>query len=378
MRIGLNLLYLIPKMNEGGTAVYALKLIRALAKIDRSNEYFIFLNQESAGLKLTEAANFQHVVCPFRATQRVIRYCWEQLVLPFQCWRYKIDLLHSLGCVGPLLCHCGSIVTVHDANFVALGECMTWVRRIGLGFFVRRSASGADKVITISEFSRAELRRELRIPSGKLEVVHHGPGWDFTGIRSSPWSEVRDKYGLPKRYLLAYGSLSPHKNIVRLVASFEQACQDLPHGLVILGHLPKELEPLSRFATPAFGHRVLALGYVSSEELFPLLSNAELFVFPSLYEGFGLPILEAQQAGVALACSTAGSLPEVAGQAAIFFDPRSVTSMANAIRRALNDSDLRRSLQELGRENLKRFSWTKAATETLAIYEEVHRTRGRV
>ncbi|MBI4442269.1 MAG: glycosyltransferase family 4 protein [Acidobacteria bacterium] len=373
MRIGLNLLYLIPSVNEGGTAVYARGLIQALAAIDRSNQYFIFLNHESAGLELTDAVNFRHIVCPIRATRRAMRYCWEQFVLPVQCLWYKIDLLHSLGYVGPLWCHCVKILTVPDANFVAHGNLMMRGKRAVLGSFVRQAAHRADKVITISEFSRSELSRELGIPRCAIEVVHLGPGWDLTQERSSPWSELREKYGLPERYVVAFGAVSPHKNIARLAAAFEQACHDLPHALVIIGNLPKDLEPLSRVVGPAFQHRVLALGYVSSSELLPILSNAELFVLPSLYEGFGLPLLEAQQAGVAVACSTAGSLPEVAGSSAIFFDPYSISSIADAIRRGLCDSGLRRSLQELGQENLKRFTWAKTARETLAIYETVQR-----
>ena len=164
-----------------------------------------------------------------------------------------------------------------------------------------------------------------------------------------------------------------NKNMPRLIRAFTTVKDTFPHSLVLIGHIPSDLDLTAE--TREVRDRVTVTGYVPGEHILPLLSHAELFVLPSLYEGFGLPVLEAQQASVAVACSSAGSLPEVGGDGALYFDPTSVEQMADAIRNCLSDARLRSQLISKGRENVSRFSWTKTAKETLSVYQRAVESR---
>lgn len=377
MRIGINLLYLLPGI-VGGTETYAVSLIKALASIDRENEYFVFLNHESANLELVDQPRFHRVICPFHATHRLVRYAWEQLILRWQLRHYRIDIVHSMGYVGPLHSSCPRVVTIHDLNYVALGDVIPPIKKYGLRFFATQSAHRSTHVITDSYFSKAQITNILKVSPDKVTTIHAGPGQVPAADSIIPWSSLQDRYKLPENYVVAFGGGSVHKNISRLIEAFELACQGLSHHLVLIGHLPPGLD-LAKEApgTDLYG-RVHALGYIPATHIAPILSHADLFVLPSLYEGFGFPVLEAQSVGAPVACSKAGSLPEVAGEGAVFFDPLSVDHMAEVIRDCLRDKALRASLRNLGRQNVERFSWNKTARETLAVYKCVYGSQGSV
>ena len=366
MKIGINLLYLLPGV-VGGTETYAAGLLHGLAEIDQRNEYVVFVNRESESWPLPRAANFTRVVCPLRAAGRASRYLFEQVRLPRLLARYHIDVVHSLGYVGPLAAPCSSVVSIHDLNYIALRNTMPGGRRIALGFFSIQAARRANHVITISDFSKREICRTLRLDPGKVTVTHLGGLRNGASNSSENWMELTGRYGIREPYVIAFGGGTPHKNIPRLIRSFALVKDAFPHSLVLIGHIP------SNAALNATRDRVTITGYVPEEHILPLLSHADLFVLPSLYEGFGLPVLEAQQAAVAVACSSAGSLPEVGGEGVIYFDPTSVEHIADTIRRCLADTNLRSQLILKGRENLSRFSWTKTARETLSVYQGVFR-----
>lgn len=364
MRIGINLLCILPGIN-GGVETYAVSTLRALAARDRSNEYFVFVNRQGAGLDVLEAPNITPVVCNFDARPRELRYAWEQLLLPRASGQYRLDLLHSPGYQGPLRCHCPTVVTLPDLNFIAFRDTLPWHRRMALEFFCPRAARRAAGVITISHFSKSEIVKYLGVPPEKITVTHLGPG-----ILPTPadWDVVRAKLGLDVPYIVAYaGNNYPHKNMSRLFEAFGKVRTSEPVYLAVIGGLSPELK---RFSERLRG-RVLDLKHVDSACIEPILSHARLCVLPSLYEGFGLPVLEAQSAGVPLLCSNAASLPEVAGQGAMFFDPLSVDQIALSIERCLGDRACCEALIRAGRENVKRFSWDKAADQTLAVYNQV-------
>lgn len=372
MRIGLNLLFLIPGI-VGGVETYAVSLIKALASIDRTNEYFLFVNRESSVLDLADAPNFHRIVCGVQATCRVLRYAWEQLVLPFQLRNYRLDLIHSLGYVGPVITPCPGIVTIPDLNYIILRNFIPAGRRRALQFFSIRSARQSVRVITISNFSKAQIVRFIGVPSDKITVTHLGAGWTKDGNEPGRFESIRKSYRLPERYIVAFGGGSPHKNIPRLISAFREIAREFPHSLVLLGHLPPNVDLPSLKQDDQLSRRVMPLGYISREHIGPILSQADLFVLPSLYEGFGMPVLEAQSSQVPVVCAMAGALPEVAGAGAFFFDPLSVDGMVQAIRRCLSDADLRSELRRLGEKNVKQFSWEKTARETLAVYQQVDR-----
>ncbi len=374
MKIGLNLLYLIPGV-VGGTQTYAVSLIKALAAVDSENEYYIFLNQEAAQLNLVEAPNFHRVVCPLRALRRPVRSAWEQFILPWQLRYYQIDAVHSLGYVGPLFAPCPSVVTIHDVNYRFLKQEMTTSKAYILRYFVEHSARRSTHVIVDSCSSKFQLVKFGRIQAGQITVIYLAPRATSVTIPHVGLDNLAARYQVKAPYVVAVGGLSAHKNISRLIRAFAQGASGFPHRLVLVGHLPPGTDLQAEIAGMGLADRVITTGYVPDEHILPFLGHADLFVFPSWYEGFGLPVLEAQQAGVPVACSTAGALPEVAGDGAIFFDPYSVEEIAKTINKCLDNAELRQALVQKGYANLTRFSWEKTARETLDVYYQISTMR---
>jgi len=371
MKIGLNLLYMIPEQ-VGGTQTYAIALLHALAGIDRSNEYYVFLNKEGASLDLQLGGNFHIVKCKFEGHSRFARYVWEQLALPIQLINLKIDVVHSLGYVGPLLSPCPSIVTIPDINFIVLKNDMSILKRSVLRFFSTQSAIRASHVITISNFSKAELARHLKLDWLKICVTHLGSKEEMPENCAMGWNVLKKTYSIREPYIVAFGGGALHKNIMRLIQAYCLLINEFPHQLVLMGHIPSNVDLKRIMNTWHLDGRLITTGYIPDKNMLPLLSHAELFVLPSLYEGFGLPVLEAQEAGVPVVCSSAASLPEVGGEGALYIDPTSSNDMANGIRRCLKNTDMRLSLIAKGKENLKRFSWKKTAVQTLEVYRRVY------
>lgn len=365
-KIGINLLYLLPG-EVGGTETYAKCLLEELARIDDQNQYVVFVNRESRLWPLP--VGFARVVCPVDAVSRAKRYLFEQLCLPFLLYRYKIDLVHSLGYVTPFFTHCPSVVSILDIVYDYPGAHSYFKRQL-LKLLIGGSALFSNRIITISNASKNEIASRLHVDADKITVslLAHKPRQ-----LSNPadWPGLKEKLGITSDYLLAFSSLSPSKNISALLVAFA-GCQ-LKGGaktqLVLVGHLPKSGVPLREAVDSLrLGDAVVFTGYLSDEQLSLVLHHAEAFIFPSLYEGFGLPVLEAMDAGLPTACSNVASLPEVAGDAALMFDPRSIDQMTNALSRLLSDPALRKELVRKGHENARRFTWRSTAETVLGVY----------
>ncbi|MEO5590696.1 MAG: glycosyltransferase family 1 protein [Gemmatimonadaceae bacterium] len=368
MLVALNLLYLIPGV-VGGTETYARSLIQALAQRDDDNEYIVFLSREAADLDVTPGPNFTRVVCPVVAMRRAARYTWEQAILPLQLMRKRPALVHSLGYVSPLAAQCPQVVTVHDVNYLGHKGRRTAVGRRAFQFFVERTVKRADRVITVSQFSKNEIVKHMDVASEKVTVVHSA-GREAPAQSSPAGKGIRFAREITRPYVMAFSSLSAHKNINGLVAAFARISSSVPHALVLVGHLPEKSGVRAEIES-AVDDRVHYTGYLSDADVEGLMQHASLFAFPSLYEGFGLPILDAQQAGVPVTCSSAGALPEVAGKGALLFDPLSVDDMAAALQRCLIDMDLRETLVAAGFENAREFSWERTARQTADVYRAV-------
>ncbi|MBE3145219.1 MAG: glycosyltransferase family 4 protein [Planctomycetes bacterium] len=367
MRIGLNLLYLLPDI-VGGTETYAAGLLHGLAQIDKQNEYFVFVNREAAEWPLPEAPNFQRVVCAVQALNRPRRYLFEQLKLPFLARSFKLQLLHSLGYVTPVFLPCKAVVSIHDIIYDYPGS---FARRKLLKLFARMSARRADSILTMSKNSKGQLGARLHVSPQKITVTYEAPKIRKVSPAVS-WAGIKKRFNLDDMYLLALSSFSPSKNIPRLLQALSILKKELPENmkLVLVGHVPfKGTHLLKLVESLELGRQVIFTGYLPDEELVLLLQHATVFVFPSLYEGFGIPVLEAMAAGVPVACSNAASLPEVAGEAALLFDPLAVDEIAMTIRRLINEPNLRAELVRIGYQNVARFSWKTTAEKTLQVYE---------
>lgn len=375
-RIGLNLLFLIPGV-VGGTETYAAGLLQGLAMVAPDDEFVVFVNREAAEWPLPVGVNFTRVVCPVTGSNRLQRYTFEQVELPRLLRQQRIDLVHSLGYVGPIVSPCPAVVTIPDLNYVDLAQTIPLHRRLALRLISTQAAKAANEIITISNFSKGRLCKTLKIPADRITVTHLAPRAELALSASESWPELRQMYGIREPYVAAFGGGAVHKNVDALLQAFAGLSTRWSHSLVLVGHLPPDVQlPIADIER----HRsdlVIATGYVPAAHIRPLLGHAELFVLPSLYEGFGLPVLEAQEAGVAVACSTAGSLPEVAGEGAKFFDPYSTETIGEALICCLSDPDLRAGLRQKGRENLKRFSWQTTAMKTHAVYEQALATAAK-
>lgn len=368
MRIGLNLLYLIPNI-VGGTEEYAAGLLAGLAGLKTAHEFVVFVNEEGADWPIPSGKGFTRVVCPVRALNRGKRYFYEQAHLPRQLAKYKLDLIHSLGYVGPIFLPCPGVVTVPDVNFWAIGHTMPSYKRLTLNFFSTQSIKRAAAVVTISDFSKKSIVSLGIAEPAKIQVTPLGPRGAQPELTQKNIVEIQHRYGLVDKYWAAFGGSAIHKNISRLLQAYARLGQSMRRKLLLLGHLPPDVK------TSDLTDGVVATGYVPAEHVLPLLAGAEMFILPSLYEGFGLPVLEAQQVGVPVVCSSAGSLPEVAGDAAVYFQPESIDDMCEKIAIVAQDSVLRNQLRQKGVLNLQRFSWEKTAIATLSVYEGVEKQR---
>lgn len=364
MVIGLNLLYLLPGV-VGGTETYARELIRALAARADGDDLVLFVNQESRDEDFLAGGTGRTVVCPVAATSRRARYIWEQTQLPGVSRACGVTVLHSLGYVGPIAAARPHVVTVHDLNFLQGSVRMSWRRRVALGTMTFAAAHIADAVLTMSEFSRREIVRHLRIDGRNVTVTHLAPRSD---LRSRA-ARGGDPVAAP--YIVAFSSASPHKNVPQLVAAFARIAGDVPHELRIVGHVPDSRELVQAIEAGGIPDRVRIMGYLSDDDMVATLAGATLLAFPSRYEGFGLPVLDAQSLGVPVACAAASALPEVAGDAALFFDPDDRADMAAALKRGLLDASFRAQLIALGTANAARFTWTATAAATVEAYHAV-------
>ncbi len=365
MRVGLNLLYIVPGQ-VGGTQTYAERLIKALAAEPPRHEYQLFLNSEAALLDWPATPNFRTVVCEFSPRSRAARYAYEQLTLPRRLREERSDIVHSMGYVSPLRAPCPTVVTIHDA--IHVGYPLSPVRRAVLGTFVGRSARGCDRIITVSNFSKREIVQHFGISPKKITVTHHGPR-ELPVANTVSWDLLSRLYSIAPPFIAAFGGVFKHKNLARLVAAFATFASEVPHKLLLIGRLPPDGHVEAEIRRLGLTGRVVLTGYIPGEHIMPLLTRASVFAFPSWYEGFGLPVLDAQLAGIPVACSRAASLPEVAGEAAEYFDPFSIDEMARALRLCTVDAPTRSRLIARGNDNLRRFSWQKAARTTLDVYE---------
>ena len=366
-KIGINLLYMNRRLS-GGSITYGINLVNELAKLDSRNSYIIYVNKDCEDLPLNLGVNFKLRVLPFYNKIVYIRYFWEQIIFPFILFFDKLDVLHSLGYVGPLFCPSRHIVSVLDLNYKRHVDSMSFTKRILLGFMVRFACYFSTKIITISDFSKYEISSILKINPDKI-VVTHLSGSNDQHFNSGSVEEVRIKYNITTEYIIAFGSPSSHKNIHGLIFAFSLLCKDLEnYSLVLVGHQHNNQKLNSLIFDLNLSNKVFFTGFVPDEHVFPLIKASKLFVFPSFYEGFGIPILDAQSLGVPVASSFAASLPEVGKDAALYFDPKNIEEMMSVIKEILENPRISNGLIKKGLINRANYSWAKTALLTFENY----------
>jgi glycosyltransferase involved in cell wall biosynthesis len=369
MRIGINALYLLPG-KVGGSETYIRNLVRSLLETDRDNTYCIFINKESAGIFPETDPRVKIIRCPLTATRRPARILWEQFILPVQVWRQKIDVLLSPGMTSPFICPVPSVLVIYDLQHINQPQNFSRLYLFFLKTILSLSARSSDGIITISGQTKKDIIRYYKIGAEKITVAYLAVDHElyFPGIGDTQ-SLFRTKYNLPERYLLYAAALLPHKNHARLLQAFKEIVQELPGTkLVLSGAWDTGQDALAGLILElGLQNNVILLGWIPFEDIPFLYRGAEIFVFPSLHEGFGLPILEAMASGVPVVCSRIEPLIEIAGNAALLVDPYDPATIARGILSVFRDKDLRMNLIEAGMQRAKTFTWERTAINTLGV-----------
>jgi glycosyltransferase involved in cell wall biosynthesis len=371
MHIGLNLVFLVPG-ETGGMEIYARELIPALVEERPELRLTAFVNRVAAASEGPWNGLIPAVTVPVDARRRVEWVRGEQQLLPRLAAREGVDLVHSLASTGPAWGRFRRIVTIHDLIYRIYPEAHPGIRSMGMGILVPLAARRSDRIIVNAASTRDDVTRLLKVEPAKIDVVPEGIGTTASAIPMSE-EDIRARYDAGTRpIVLTLSAKRPHKNLLRLL----EAVALIPSGsrpvLVLPGYpTPHEDELKRRASELALDRDVRFVGWVPPDELEGLYGAAACFVFPSLYEGFGLPVLEAMARGVPVACSSRGSLAEVAGSAARLFDPESTRAIAEAIESLLDDPAEADRLRAAGRERAQQFSWRATARGTLASYDRV-------
>ena len=389
MRIGIDALSV---GNRSGSGVYTRNLVHNLLEIDRQNEYVILWPKGLEEVPPPHASNAKVILVTSRSP--IGRSVRSRLAFSSgSASQLKVDAFHFPASVGPFLGpfeamavvlgatmqrQVRTIVTVHDLSFVRHPECFGFFRRQYYRAAIGRGAQIADVVIADSMSARRDLIELARVSPDAVCVVPLGVDPELRPVRDERvLNSVREKYALPDRFLLFLGTIEPRKNIVRIMESFASIADRVPHHLVIAGR--KGWHYRDVFRAPRRLHiesRVHFADRIAEPDLAGLYSLADVFVWPSLYEGFGLPVVEAMACGVPVVTSNTSSLPEVAGNAALTVDPLSAEEIAEAVLRVIEDAPLRGELIAKGFVRASGLTWRRTASSTLLVYERLCGTPG--
>ncbi|MGI5868777.1 MAG: glycosyltransferase family 4 protein [Kiritimatiellia bacterium] len=382
MIVGVNALFMIPG-EVGGSETYLRRTLAAAAKAHPGHEFVVFANDENRDSLARELMAFQNVTLVdmrVRATSRARRIHCEQTTLPRVIEANRVDVLWNPGNMAPFRIRCPQATTIHDMQYVHFPEDFTRLSLLAMKFFTPLAMKHSDTVITISEFSRQEIVRYTQTPFDKIVVTMEAADERFS--EPLPGDFIAERVTALLRsgepYILVVANTYPHKSVETAVRAFSEVCAEIPHRLVLLGK-PRRGEGAvaAALAEAPEPERVLRLHHLDQKDLAALYQGADLFVLPSKYEGFGLPVLEAMSAGVPVLTTREASIPEVGGDAVAYARAGSPAAFAAEIRRLLAlDAPSRAAMVAKARERAAGFSWEATARATVAALEALH-TPGR-
>jgi len=376
-KIGIDARFFGPK--DKGFGRYTQKLIENLEKTDHKNQYFIFLRKERWNNYQAQNSNFKKVLTDYRW------YGWkEQIFLPLKLKKYKLDLVHFTHFNVPIFYRGKFIVTIHD---LTLRHFPTYkknfknlifypFKNLAYKIVFKHAIKNSEKIIAISEYTKKDILKYYKVNPDKIKVIYEGVPENFKFQISNFKSNPNLKFQIKKPYLLYMGNAYPHKNLKRLILTFNKLNQEPKirnqgYKLVLVGqedYFYKKLKLEIRNLKLEIGDKIIFPGFISDEGLDVIYRAADLYVFPSLSEGFGLPPLEAMTRGVPVASSNATCLPEILGSGAIYFNPLDIDDIAETIKKVLINENLRKELIKKGFEQIKKYSWKKMAEKTSKLY----------
>jgi glycosyltransferase involved in cell wall biosynthesis len=376
MRIGIDARF-ITRHPRRGIGNYSLHVVAALVKLCPDAEFFLYISIPDSEGVLPEACNVT-----VRRLNMPAYPLWEQVTLPAAAREDRLDILHCLGNTAPVFMPKSTrlVLTLHDVMFLQSGEFVPKPtnRYQALGRHYRRMvaprcARVADHVITVSEFSRQDILQLIPgLDPARVHVTHQSCDPAFKQLRSAASEATAARGESTRPYIFTLGADDPRKNTLRLVQAYLSLLKEhaIDHDLVISGYANWEQSESYQLVKGAGAtERVKFRGFITLEELVALYRDAALFVYPSLYEGFGIPVLEGFSSGCPVIASNVTSIPEVGGDAVLYVDPLSVDDIRSAVLRVIQDRELRESLSRSGYARAQQFTWEEAARKTLAIYE---------
>lgn len=364
------------RSSKHGMDIVVLETIRHLQQIDRENQYVIFVNEGPDKGCLKETENFK--IVEFGAPYPI----WEQVKLPKMVRKYGCDILHCTSNTAPISCPVPLLVTVHDIIYFESNPLFvrnySMYQRFGnlyRRFVVKRNLKRAEKIITVSRFEKECFIEKFPWIASKLYVVYNGVGKHFF-VEEGAESGFKTSWKINKPYILFLGNTAGKKNTQRVIQAFGKLCveSNLPHELVVTDFdqgMGDKL--LSKLGLENCSTRINFLDYVPNEQMPVLMSAADLFLYPSLRESFGIPILEAMAAQTPVITSEVSAMPETAGNAALLVDPFKVDAITDAMLQVLNKAEVRQEMLEKGRLRAQEFTWQKSAEQVLGVYKEMLR-----
>ena len=376
MRIAIDLLS-EPK-NGTGVSRYAKNLISGLSRIDRSNKYLILTNEENNDRFFVQADNFKYIIIKYTFGSRILRRLYECFLIPFMLMRggNKVDVIHSVNNVIPFVFGMKKIVTVHDVAFALFPRLrFKGLKKIFYRIFTGSSIKAADRIIAVSERTKKDILSNYNIEAGKINVIPLGCDEFMEKVDHDKINEIKRKYGIQCRYVLTVGIIEPLKNMgasVRAFSEYLKTYNDRDMKLVIVGHKEKEYARMKELVRSlGIEDRVIFTGYVTENELKALYAGAELFLFLSLYEGFGLPVLEAMASGLPVIASNIDPIYSFASSQ-VLVDPNDLDGIASQMNRIITDERVKGTLMERARRQALEYSWENCAKQTLKVYETLH------
>lgn len=380
MKIGINAMFF--QYPATGSGQYMMHLLQALSEIDTENDYVLLGPQEFEEVRNTNSPNFPYQVQPVpgfaQSNENVEKLLWEQVTGPAAARKAGVDVFHVPYFAPPLLPRTPTVVTVHDVIPMRLPAYQPDAKVKAYMRLVSQAARNAKLIITVSQHAKQDIIDALKIPEERIRVIYEAAGDEYQPVYDpAALAAARTRYDVGERYIFYLGGLDQRKNVPQLVRAFAHLYRQIGDPnlqLLIAGNPDKHKGPLFPDPRPVAADLGMSgqivYRFIEEEDKPAMYSGASAFVFPSLYEGFGLDPLEAMSCGAPVVCSNRTSLPEVVGDAAITVDPENIQELVAAMRRVLTDPELQSDLRARSLQRAAQFSWQKAARETIAVYEE--------
>ncbi len=366
MRIAINLL---PYNEIGGIVIYIQHLLQSLGKINKEDSFFIFTGKETLANLKFNYTNFYYIETPINSYRKIKRVLYEQLIFPFLLKKYKIDVIFNPSVSGPIFWSGKKITTIHDCAYDRFEEFDTFRTEVYFKLMFYETTKLASRIIANSNFSKKEITELYKVNPNKIEVIYEGVP-ELSKINEDFIQKTLKKFKIDKPYFLYIGNWRPRKNLPGLIKAFKifRKKTNLDFLLVVGGRKDRRFLDLEKDINEnQLEGMVILTDALSREEVSALYKKAKALTFPSFYEGFGLPILEAQSLGVPVLTSNTSSLPEVAGDSALCVNPCDIEDIAKGMIKIAFDEKLREDLIKKGFENIKRFSWERSAKQLLDL-----------